>query len=53
MILMSKYKGQHGGKNGQKIRARPPPLDFFYVRSSLREALIVFLCCCAFEKGIN
>ena len=25
MILMSKYKGQHGGKNGQKIRAWPPP----------------------------
>ena len=27
MILMSKYKGQHGGKKGQKIRARPssPP----------------------------
>ena len=25
MILMSKYKGQHGGKNGQKIRARPSP----------------------------
>ena len=24
MILMSKYKGQHGGKMGQKIR--PPPL---------------------------
>ena len=27
MILMSKYKGQgrHGGRNGQQIRARPPP----------------------------
>ena len=25
MILMSKYKGKHGGKKGQKIRARPPP----------------------------
>ena len=25
MILMSKYKGQHGGKKGQKIRARPSP----------------------------
>ena len=27
MILMSKYKGQHGGKKGQKIRAgvSPPP----------------------------
>ena len=23
---MSKYKGQHGGKKGKKIRARPPPL---------------------------
>ena len=34
MILMSKYKGQHGGKKGQKIRARPSPplfkeIDFF------------------------
>ena len=28
MILMPKYKGQHGGKKGQKIRARPPPLFF-------------------------
>ena len=25
MILMSKYKGQHGGKKGKKIRARPSP----------------------------
>ena len=25
MILMSKYKGQHGGKKGKQIRARPPP----------------------------
>ena len=25
MILMSKYEGQHGGKKGQKIQARPPP----------------------------
>ena len=25
MILMSKYKGQHGGKKGKKIWARPPP----------------------------
>ena len=44
MILMSKYKGQHGGKKGKKIRARPSPLlfgqcpkeiDFFYGRCSL------------------
>ena len=28
MILMSKYKGQHGGKKGQKIRARPSPNPF-------------------------
>ena len=28
MILMSKYKGQHGGKKGKKIRARPPPPPF-------------------------
>ena len=29
MILMSKYKGQHGGKKGQKIRAgvSPPPFS--------------------------
>ena len=25
MILMSKYKGQHGGKKGKKIRTSPPP----------------------------
>ena len=45
MILMSKYKGQHGVKKGKKIRARPSPplfgqcpkeIDFSYVRSSLR-----------------
>ena len=44
MILMSKYKGHHGGKKGQQIRARPPPplfrkcpkeIDFSYVRSTL------------------
>ena len=44
MILMSKYKGQHGGKKGKQIRARPsPPLFgqgpkenvFFYERCSL------------------
>ena len=46
MILMSKYKGQHGGKKGQKIRAwvDPPPLHsgnarkktvFFPLRPSL------------------
>ena len=28
MILMSKYKGQHGGKKGKKIRARPSPTHF-------------------------
>ena len=47
MILMSKYKGQHGGKKGKNIRARPPPLfgqcpkeiDFCYVRSSLKHML--------------
>ena len=44
MILMSKYKGQHGGKKGKKIRSRPSPLlfgqcpkeiDFFYGSCSL------------------
>ena len=25
MILMSKYKGQHGGKKGKQIRARTSP----------------------------
>ena len=28
MILMSKYKGQHGGKKVQKIRARFSPTPF-------------------------
>ena len=28
MILMSKYKGQHDGNKGQKIRARPFPPPF-------------------------
>ena len=28
MILMSKYKGQHGGKKGKQIRARPSPPPF-------------------------
>ena len=43
MILMSKYKGQHGRKKDKKIRARPPPLfgqcpkevNFCYERCSL------------------
>ena len=43
MILMSKYKGQHGGKKGKKNRARPPPFSgnarkksiFCYGRCSL------------------
>ena len=43
MILMSKYKGQHGGKKGKKNRARhSPPLfgqcpkeNVFYKRCSL------------------
>ena len=29
MILMSKYKEQHGGKQGKKIRARPSPPTLF------------------------
>ena len=46
MILLSKYKGQHGGKKGKKIRAGPTPPPpframpernrFFPVRCSLR-----------------
>ena len=44
MILMSKYKGQHGGKKGKKIGQGPPPpftgnarkKSIFYVTSSLR-----------------
>ena len=48
MILMSKYKGQHGEKKGQKIRAMPSlplfrqcpkEIDFFPVRCSLRSSL--------------
>ena len=34
MILMSKYKGQHGGKKGKKIRARSSP-PLFFKRCSL------------------
>ena len=44
MILMSKYKGQHGGKEGKKIRAgvsppfraMPERKHFLYRRCSLR-----------------
>ena len=37
MILMSKYKGQHGGKKGQQIRAGVsladyPAMSFIFVR---------------------
>ena len=48
MILMSKYKGQHGGIKDKKIRTRPPlpPFQampernrFFSVSCSLREAI--------------
>ena len=35
MILMSKYKGQHGGKKGKQIRAMPERKVFSYVRCSL------------------
>ena len=48
MILMSKYKGKHGGKKGQKIRAwvDPPPIiramperkRFFSLMSSLKQS---------------
>ena len=31
MILMSKYKGQHGGKKGQQIWARPERNRFFFL----------------------
>ena len=31
MILMSKYKGKHGGKKGQKIRAMPERKRFFFI----------------------
>ena len=46
MILMSKYKGKHGGKKGKKIRAGVSPPLFgqcpkenilFYVRASQRQ----------------
>ena len=30
MILMSKYKGTHSGKNGQKIWAMPERKHFFF-----------------------
>ena len=52
MILMSKYKGQHGGKTGSKNSGRglpPPPFSgnaqkktfFFFRRASLNEKLIM------------
>ena len=51
MILMSKCKGQHGGKKGQKIRAgvSPPPHFgqcpkeniFFFRRASLSKATLL------------
>ena len=51
MILMSKYKGKHGGKKGQKIRAwvDPPPTFgqcpkenvFFELMSSLSRATAI------------
>ena len=31
MILMSKYKGKHGGKKGQQIRAMPERKRFFSI----------------------
>ena len=52
MILMSKYKGKHGGKQGRKIRAgaSPPPFrampkrkHFFFRRASLRAVKILLL----------
>ena len=56
MILMSKYKGQHGGKKGKKIRTRPshpPPF-------SGRTKSIFFLGCvplvvgtCAIKNNIR
>ena len=53
MILMSKYKGQHGGKTGSKNSGRglPPPLFgqcpkeniFFFRRASLTLTSIYFI----------
>ena len=51
MVLMSKCKGQHGGKKGQQIRARPPPLfgqcpkeiDFFMGGVPLWECFLLGL----------
>ena len=47
MILMSKYKGQHGGKKGQKIRARPSPPPAFRAMPERNR----FLLCEVFPKG--
>ena len=46
MILMSKYKGQHGGKKGKKIRARPSPPPFRAMPERNR-----FILCEGFPKG--
>ena len=42
MILMSKYKGKHGGKKGQKIRAWVDPPPFI---QAMPERKCFFLCC--------
>ena len=39
MILMSKFKGQHGGKKVKQIRARPSPAFLGNARKKL-----IFLC---------
>ena len=51
MILMSKYKGQHGEKRVKKFGQGPPPLfgqcpkeiDFFYGMCSLIYLLLLFI----------
>ena len=60
MILMSKYKGKHGGKKGQKIRAwvDPPPLFgqcpkenvFFPLTPSLTHDIILIKIECIFTN---
>ena len=50
MILMSKYKGQHGGEKGKKIRARPSPPLFSDRKKSIFSLGGVPSVCCTIRR---